>query len=336
MRAGPWLSALLLLAAATSAPAVEIGDEAPDIDVTSWIQGEPVVLKDCVGKKVVVVAFWRTDSDPSKKAVPTLSRLAERHKDHGVEVVAISDEKPEVIKEFAADGKFKCRVACDGERNTSGPYTKGFKFKSLPVAVVVDKTGVVVWKGAPGLVDRMVDKVLAGKYDAEMAKKIAEQEGLMDDATTEGVLDKAGAEAEKLLEMDAGNEKAIDTKFKQFQKNKDAAKLKTWVESLLPTIDGDANALNRTAWTLITMENLALRQPAAALKAARRAVEASGGIDPHPIDTLARVQYSLGLIDEAIATQKKAVALDSTDEELKGALSYYEACAEARKAAPAK
>src|ERR1041384_3722184 len=106
--------ATLALAAGT-ARAVEatVGEKAPDLDVTSWVQGEPVVLENCVGKKIVVLEFWATDSDPAKKALPRRSRVAERHKDHDVDVVAVSDEKPEVIKAFAGDGRFKFKIACD-------------------------------------------------------------------------------------------------------------------------------------------------------------------------------------------------------------------------------
>lgn len=324
-------SALALAAGTARATEAAVGEKAPDLDVTSWIQGDPVVLDNCVGKRIVVLEFFATDSDPAKRALPRLSRLAERHKDHDVDVVAVSDEKPDVLKAFAGDGKFKFKIACDGERNSSGPYTKGFKIAEGAMAAVIDKAGVLVWKGkSPGL-ERIVDKVVAGKYDAEKAKKIAEQSDLVDDATMEKSWDEAGAQADKLLEMDSGNDKAIAAKFKQFQQNKDAAKCRAFVEKLLPTIEDDANALNAVAWQLVTMENLSLRQPAVALKAAKMALDRSGGLDAAIVDTLARVQATIGLFDEAIATQKKAIALDPSDESFKGTLDYYLACVEARK-----
>jgi peroxiredoxin len=319
-------------AAALASPA-EVGEKAPDLDVTSWIQGEPVVLENCVGKKIVVLEFFTSESDSAKKAIPRLSRIAERHKDHDVEVVAVSDETPEAIKAFAGDGKFKCKFACDGERNTSGPYTRLIKVREGAHAAVIDKTGVLVWKGKSAGLERIVEKVVAGKYDAEKAKKISEQSDLVDDATRDKLWDQAGMEADKLLEMDAGNEKAIVAKFKQYQESKEVAKCQAFVAAILPTIQDDFDALNSVAWYLVTIDRLSLRQPVVALKTAKLAVEKSGGLDPLSIDTLARAQATAGLLEDAIETQKKAVALDPADENLKGTLDYYLACVEARKSA---
>lgn len=75
------------------------------------------------------------------------------------------------------------------------------------------------------------------------------------------------------------------------------------------------------------------RDPAAALKAAKRAVELSGGKESAPTDTLARAYFEAGMLDQAIETQKKACSLDDKDEDLKKTLAYYTACAEVRKQA---
>src|SRR5262249_37277375 len=138
-------------------------------DVTKWVQGEPVVLDQLVGKKVVVVSFWATWSEPSKRAIPRLSKLADKWKD-ALEVVGISDDKAEDIEAFAKDGKVHYHVACDAQRNTHGPYLEQTK---VPRAFVIDKTGAVVWSGASVAdVECVVDRVMTGKLDAEKAKSL--------------------------------------------------------------------------------------------------------------------------------------------------------------------
>ena len=50
-----WLGALTgaaVVLAASSAWALDVGDKAPPLDVTNWVQGDPVVIADGAGKKV--------------------------------------------------------------------------------------------------------------------------------------------------------------------------------------------------------------------------------------------------------------------------------------------
>jgi peroxiredoxin len=328
------LAAAVLVAATTAAWAVDVGDKAPDLDVASWVQGEPVTLEQLAGKKAVLLEFCSSTSEPCKKALPKLAKLAEKDRD-ALEVIVVSDESAELLKAFAESGKFTGRVACDSERNTSGPYLQGSRGK-LPYAVVLDKTGAVVWKGEPGTtLPRVVQRVVAGTLDGEKAKKIAELQTTVDEGVMLKNFGQASADADKLLEADPSNEKGITAKLRYLQNEKESAKAKAFVEQILPRIDDAPGALNLVAWELATHENLAMRHPALALRAARRAVEKSEGADGAILDTLARAQHECGLDEQAIETQTKAVAVPDTDEKelekMKAALAYYVACAEAKK-----
>jgi tetratricopeptide (TPR) repeat protein len=108
---------------------------------------------------------------------------------------------------------------------------------------------------------------------------------------------------------------------------------KEFLDKTMPLIDGDAAALNVVAWMLATVENPLLRQPVVALKAAKRAVDLSESSEAAILDTLARVQSDCGLLDQAVESEKKALALDDTDENIKATYEYYQRCAEARKSA---
>jgi len=73
--------------------------------------------------------------------------------------------------------------------------------------------------------------------------------------------------------------------------------------------DANAGALNAYAWELLNCEPADLRDPDAALANARRAVELDGGADGGTLETLALAFRMTGDLDQAIETQRKAVAL---------------------------
>lgn len=333
MRMLPGVLVPFVLAAA--AVAADVGDKATELEIAAWIQGDPVVMEQCVGKKIVVLEFWSTWCEPCKKAIPRITRLAEKYKGKDVEFVAISDEPVDDVKAFMKDGKIKYRVACDKDHNTTGAYMRGNKpLKHAPLAVIVDKAGNVVWQGeANSSFEHNLERAVAGKLDAEKAKAIGEMERTVDESLVTKMYDQAASDADKLLEADPANDKGILAKLKLAEKLKDVAMQKTFLDKTLPLIDADASALNVVAWQLATAENPLMRQPAVALKAAKRAVELSESGEAAILDTLARIQSDCGLLDQAIETQKKAVALDDKDEDMKATLDYYERCAEARKSA---
>ena len=73
--------------------------------------------------------------------------------------------------------------------------------------------------------------------------------------------------------------------------------------------EADADALGRYAWELLTAEPADLRDPAAALPFAQKAVEKSGGNDPAPLQALAKAWFDTGSVANAVETQQKAVSL---------------------------
>ena len=324
------LAAALVLAGASSSLALEVGDKAPPLDVKEWVQGEPVVLADGAGKKVYVVEFWATWCPPCRESIPHLSKLSEKYKAQGLEIVGVSTEDVATVRDFAKDGKFKYHVAVDKDETTSGAYMAGIN--GIPHAFVVDQQGTVVWSGHPmdGL-DAVVEKVLAGKFDAAKAGESARLRAEMQKQFATKDLDKIEAAADKLLAAAPGDQEGFRVKTLVLKNRKDPAAYRSFVAALIPKVDQDAQALNAVAWTIATEPELEWRDIASAMKAARRAVEVTGGKDAAILDTLARVYYETGMLDQAIETQRKAASLDATDEAMKKTLAYYETCAEIRR-----
>ena len=72
--------------------------------------------------------------------------------------------------------------------------------------------------------------------------------------------------------------------------------------------DTSAPSLHAYAWELLNCESVDLRNPEAALPVAKRAVELDGGRDVGFLDTLARAYQKTGNLDQAIDTQRRAIA----------------------------
>jgi thiol-disulfide isomerase/thioredoxin len=328
---GMLAGAVLAAAAGAAFAEVNVGDKAPALDIKEWIQGDPVVIEQGAGKTIYVVEFWATWCGPCKTSIPHLSKLAERFKGQVV-FVGVSDEEPETIREFAKDGKFKYAVAADNNRNTYGGYMP--EKSGIPHAYVVDRQGNIAWDGHPmsGL-DAVLEKLVVGKWDVAKYKQAAELRGEMIRQINTQDTDKILPAADAVLAVAPDDETAMNVKYQCYVKKEDSAAWRTFVQGHYSKIEGDWRALNALAWRLVTLDGLEWREPAVAVKAAKKAVELTASKESDALDTLARAYFETGLLDLAIDTQKKAIALDDKNEAAKKVLAYYTACAEVRKTA---
>jgi len=89
----------------------------------------------------------------------------------------------------------------------------------------------------------------------------------------------------------------------------------------------DAALQNQIAWVIAAKEGLEKRDFALAEKAAARANEVANGKVANYLDTLARVQFLSGKLQEAVATQQKAIEVADAQGrgELKVSLASYQA-----------
>ena len=84
------------------------------------------------------------------------------------------------------------------------------------------------------------------------------------------------------------------------------------LEHWLKAIDlqpGDVVRLRETAWLLATSPSAPLRNGAEAISLATRAADLTGGRDPAVLDTLAAAYAEAGQFDDAVAAERKALAV---------------------------
>jgi peroxiredoxin Q/BCP len=124
---------------------VKVGDTAPNFTLPSQ-SGEPISLKDFLGKKSVVLYFYPKDDSPGCTTEACAFRDSyEVFKDAGAEVIGISGDSPESHQQFAAKHRLPFTLLSDTGNQVRKLYGVPSTLGLLPgrVTYVIDQNGVV-------------------------------------------------------------------------------------------------------------------------------------------------------------------------------------------------
>ncbi|MBN2308708.1 MAG: TlpA family protein disulfide reductase, partial [Candidatus Hydrogenedentes bacterium] len=89
--------------AAHPAGAAELGDPAPQLQVTEWVRGGPINLAAGKGKNIYVIEFWATWCLPCRESIPHLTEIQKKYRDRGVIVAGIAAEDAADVKRYVAN-----------------------------------------------------------------------------------------------------------------------------------------------------------------------------------------------------------------------------------------
>jgi thiol-disulfide isomerase/thioredoxin len=162
------------------AAALNVGDLAPALKVTKWLQGDAVTKFE--PGKVYVVEFWATWCGPRIRHMPHLAELQARYKDQGVTIISFTspgilgrpgnteEDVAAFVKKRRPTLRYNFAYADDG--TTADAWLTG---QEHFCTFVVDKAGRIAFLGWPMYLDVVLPKVLAGGASAkavgdEMAK----------------------------------------------------------------------------------------------------------------------------------------------------------------------
>jgi peroxiredoxin len=106
---------------------------APALDGTTSVS-----LADLRGR-VVLLDFWATWCGPCTTQYPHLNQWHQQYADKGLQIVALSDEEPDLVREYVAQVGLGYPIALDpGERIRAAYLVPG-----IPTTVIIDKAGIV-------------------------------------------------------------------------------------------------------------------------------------------------------------------------------------------------
>lgn len=329
-----WMALGVWAQAARTEARLGVGDPAPSLKISEWVKGEPVT--EFQKGRVYVVEFWATWCPPCKKSIPHLTELQEKHKG-SVTVIGISakdgnGETIEKVRSYVekAGDTMAYTVAFDDGSQTNRAYMVAARQRGIPAAFVVDQEGKIAWIGHPmsGL-DAVLEKLTAGTFNAGADAK---GEALAREIRTEiqeGRHDDAMVKIDELVALDAaryGQYAAYKFAYILAKKSDRAGAYAYARQASAGPIKENAAALSGIAQAIVADPEKPMRDLDLALELARQGVAVSKEKDAGALESLALVCHEKGLRDEAVSTQKKAIALSRPEKrgEMEKSLAKYE------------
>jgi thiol-disulfide isomerase/thioredoxin len=161
-----------------------IGSKAPNLDIEHWMQdgnGFFKPVKEFAEGNVYVIEFWATWCGPCILSMPHLSELQNKYRGRGVQIVSISDETVDEVKQLLAqqneqEGKSFADITSayclttDPDRSVYIDYMDASKQQGIPTAFIVGKSGLVEWIGHPMEMDEPLEAVVTDAWDREAFK----------------------------------------------------------------------------------------------------------------------------------------------------------------------
>ncbi len=145
--------------------AAATGDPAPELDVAAWAQGKEVKLSELKGKKYAVLFFW-TISKQGTEDFAEMAKLAKGY-EKDVAFVGIGIDSADSVRNFVRLKELPFPVAADDKLGSVNLYMR--ERDRVPMAALIDKGGVLLWRGRPDLLDSVLKEVMAGKFDLKKA-----------------------------------------------------------------------------------------------------------------------------------------------------------------------
>jgi thiol-disulfide isomerase/thioredoxin len=305
-------------------PSLKVGDPAPALKATKWLQGTEV--KSFEKGKIYIVEFWATWCGPCIVMMPHMSEMQEEYKDKSVTFIGYTAKDPgnsaEKVAKFVEKRgpKLKYTFAYADDRDTYDAWMKAAGQGGIPCCFVVDKDTRVAYIGHPMYLDEVLPKVVDGTWTPEAAAGLAKVEKEVDmvfgalNGEPEAAL-KAVAEFEKNHPKLAGIPYFNGPKISAMLKAKKTAEARSFSEKLIAKAmkTDDSGALRSVSVALSQSAGTDKELAALALKAAEGMLKIDGEKDPVALYFVAEAHFAAG--DKAKAKEFGARAVAAAEDE---------------------
>lgn len=208
--------------------ALTVGSPVPDLTVTRWLHRERLDLDAVLGKRVVVLSFWRATSQPSIRSLDMLVRIGREFAGRGVRIITVAVPGKggiDPIEKALAKLESPLPVAVDEDGRCFTTFVLASGDKRIPKSFVIDKKGRIAWIGHPKDLERGIRAALRGETDAAYAKRLRELQAELGQATAAGDHEAIVALADRLLEIDRTRREAWTWKVHAYRQVKRDEKL---------------------------------------------------------------------------------------------------------------
>jgi thiol-disulfide isomerase/thioredoxin len=302
---------------------LSIGDPAPALKATKWLQGKEVKTFD--KDKVYVVEFWATWCGPCIAMMPHMAELQEHYKKDvtfiGFSSKDRSNTEDKVVAFVKKRGpKLKYNFAYADDRDTYDAYMTASGQGGIPCSFVVDKAGKIAWIGHPMYLDAVLPRVLKGKWDDDARKEVKKL-----DEEVNGVFKSLNSkDPEEALDKLAAFEKAhpemkipyfVGPKLNLMLRAKKTSDAKKMAESVIASAAkyDDTNILFTVSSVLRGQGKDDKDLMGLSVKAAEAMLKAAGEKDMLALYNMAETYFAKGDKEKAKEYGKKAV--DAADNE---------------------
>ena len=149
---------LLLMTKLSYAQQIKSGEKVPDFTLDTVLNAPSKSFKSADFKgKIIWIEFWATWCGPCISAMPHLAQMQAKYKDK-LQVITVTNEKEERIRQFLKKKPFKLWFAIDGAEQ----LRKYFPFAIIPHSVLIDTEGNLFATSAPkDITEKVIDSLWA-------------------------------------------------------------------------------------------------------------------------------------------------------------------------------
>jgi thiol-disulfide isomerase/thioredoxin len=148
---GAMLALLTAQPASASSSQNNVGKKITEINA-DFLKAKPTITG-----KPVMLEFWATWCGPCVASIPHINEIHKKFESKGLVVIGLTKESREKVEGFAKEKKMEYNVGIDG----TGKLNKELAVRGIPHAVLINKTGEIVWEGHPArLTDADIEKIL--------------------------------------------------------------------------------------------------------------------------------------------------------------------------------
>jgi len=148
---------LLLITLALTSLAFGRADKASVGQTLPALKLDYLTTKPDYAGKPMILEFWATWCPPCRESIPHLNQIYAKYKDQGLVIIGVTKESKDVVNGFLKKTPMNYFPAIDA----TGALGKAFGVTGIPHALLIDKTGKILWEGHPmNLTDKQIAMIM--------------------------------------------------------------------------------------------------------------------------------------------------------------------------------